>query len=620
MNHIRGFRKAIAIGGLSVVAFTRTAVALQQVAQPRLTPEGTFTGEPTVVTVTAQVAVDSALIPTSINLIARPSPNNSVVLGRMYDDGTHGDSLAGDGIFSLQILVSEPNRGILNLAATAAYRGRRSRVSSPSAEFQIGIRPSDTQLDVASQVPSDGQNFFELRRAQVGDEQAKRELLEALATEPGVHSFGTSLDGFYIWILFDGGLRGGIVVAPSGTKGAISYVGDSKNVALAPYFSTFQPFDETDNIVNDLGSSCVGAPFVYKNADGTVDAFRQMSGSGIVAISAHGAISGDGQVVVLTSEPVTLASRVEHFLDWTLYNRLENWGGVWAIRPSFVSAYCHFDHSIIYVSACNSAANSSLRDAFLRNGASTFYGYTKVVNSDYSYSTGTTLFDILSDQSQMPEDRTTQKAFDSVATKTDPNPPNAVFTMSGDPNVAIKGDLVNNGGFETGDLNGWSALGHGYTLAVAENPLSGTESARIGRWDQPYSFYGGFRGPSFPGLEPSGRDEIYQDVQLPNATTLTMSFDYDVVTYDGASYDWLDVTVENANTGEVLLRPVQQIGGIIQGSPSNWGLFYTTDWNHVSVDLSAYRGMNVRLRFSVQQDGYGDQCAAYVDDVSIKCH
>lgn len=620
MKHATNLR--ILLGLVLVVALiaANQTQAVQQIDTPKATPAGVFAGEPTAVLVTAQVAVDADLLPTSVNLVRKLPSGQSVVIGRMYDDGTHGDALVGDQTFTLATQLNEPNSGSVVIYATTAYRGQRNRVSSPVTSIIVGKRPTDAQLNVATDVPTQGQQFFASRRAQVGDDQARNELLAALGTELGVVSFGVSPDGFYIWIVFDGGLRGGIITAPLGTRADPTYVGASKSAVLASFFDRFFPWDETDNIAQSLGNTCGGSPTPYKNQQATVDAFKTISGSGVVSITAHGAINGDNEVVILTREPVTLASQVAHFLDWTLFARLENWGGVWALRPNFVRAYCSFPDSIVYVGSCNSSANQTMADAFRSKGAKTYFGYTKVVNSPFAFSTGTALFNVLCDSSKQPQDRTTQKAFDSIANKTDPADPHAVFTMSGDGNVALRSELVVNGRFETDDFTGWNTDGFGYTKVVSEAKSEGSYSARIGRWDQLYSFYGGLNGPSVPGVEPYGTDSIYQDVDLSDSTSLPFSFDYNVVTFDGAAYDWLDVTVTDANTGAFLAKPVSQVGGIIAGSIDNWGLYYTTGWKHVSTDLAAFKGRKVRLTFSVMQDGYGDQIAAYIDNVSVRCH
>jgi hypothetical protein len=64
---------------------------------------------------------------------------------------------------------------------------------------------------------------------------------------------------------------------------------------------------------------------------------------------------------------------------------------------------------------------------------------------------------------------------------------------------------------------------------------------------------------------------------------------------------------------------VTRVGGIIRGSTSNWGEYYTTGWRTITANLTPYIGRRIRVQFSVRQDGYGDQIAAYIDKVELKC-
>ena len=239
------------------------------------------------------------------------------------------------------------------------------------------------------------------------------------------------------------------------------------------------------------------------------------------------------------------------------------------------------------------------------------------------------MFGVLTDQTLATEDKTTGKALAKISSTlglTDPTGDNitgvhATLHMEGDANTYFNDNPVVNGNFETGDLTGWTPdTTFGYATASIDTSADGRYAARIGRWDQPYTFFGGLNGPSVPGAEPFGTDYLYQDVTLPSGlSSITLQFDYDVVTYDGARYDWFDALVVDPNTGGTLLTAVSHEGGIIAGSPSNWGLYYTTGWKHATLDLTAYAGHKVRLYYGVRQDGYGDQCAAYVDKVTIKC-
>jgi hypothetical protein len=186
------------------------------------------------------------------------------------------------------------------------------------------------------------------------------------------------------------------------------------------------------------------------------------------------------------------------------------------------------------------------------------------------------------------------------------------------------GPLINalqNGGFEYGDLTGWTIApsSPGYVAVSLDQTSEGSYAGRLGRWDQPYSNFGGFNGPSVPGVEPLGTDSMYQDFQLPPDGTARLTFDFNVETYDGAAYDWLDVFILDATTGATLAQPVTRVGGIIRGSTSNWGEYYTTGWRTITANLTPYIGRRIRVQFSVRQDGYGDQIAAYIDKVELKC-
>ena len=193
-------------------------LAVQQIDTPIATPRGVFSNEPANVIVTAQVAVDFNLLPTSVNLVRKTPSGQLLVLGRMYDDGTHGDALRGDQTFTIQFQLNEPNPGFVEVYSSSAYRGQRNRVISSVTKIIVSKRPNDEQLNAATNVPIQAKQKFELRRSQVGAELARSEILAELATEPQVASFGLSTDGFYIWIVFKGGLKGGISTAPPGTK------------------------------------------------------------------------------------------------------------------------------------------------------------------------------------------------------------------------------------------------------------------------------------------------------------------------------------------------------------------------------------------------------------------
>jgi Putative Ig domain/Kelch motif len=167
----------------------------------------------------------------------------------------------------------------------------------------------------------------------------------------------------------------------------------------------------------------------------------------------------------------------------------------------------------------------------------------------------------------------------------DPPGPDQMFTISG--GVAC-GTGVVNGGFETGDLTGWTV--DGVNNAPAADPgqtHQGAFSALLGNTGGP---------------EPTGDSALYQTVTVP-ASGGMLSFWTWKFTTDIIFFDWQDAYVED--TGGAILATI----------------FHTCDntqaWTKTTFDLTPYAGTAIRVRFLVHQDGFADDTAMYVDDVQI---
>src|SRR5437016_3941497 len=78
--------------------------AQSAVGTPTAMPPAIPIGTQTLVTVTASIP-DPSLIPDSVNLL-RINPNGvtPTILGSLHDDGKNGDLLAGDQLYTIQVL------------------------------------------------------------------------------------------------------------------------------------------------------------------------------------------------------------------------------------------------------------------------------------------------------------------------------------------------------------------------------------------------------------------------------------------------------------------------------------------------------------------------------------
>jgi hypothetical protein len=122
-----------------LLASPGAAWAAKGVSAARAVPAEIYTAEAAVVTVTAAVASDPDSPPVSINLMRVNERGKAVKsLGRLYDDGTHGDAVTGDGTHTGQFSFNEPNSVDIRLVVTVAHRGTLLRTRSQP--FTVAVR------------------------------------------------------------------------------------------------------------------------------------------------------------------------------------------------------------------------------------------------------------------------------------------------------------------------------------------------------------------------------------------------------------------------------------------------------------------------------------------------
>src|SRR5262245_61064239 len=162
--------------------------------------------------------------------------------------------------------------------------------------------------------------------------------------------------------------------------------------------------------------------------------------------------------------------------------------------------------------------------------------------------------------------------------------PGATHSTSVALTVTGTGGVVN-GGFEAGNLGGWSATG-AFTPVIATTPHTGAYSARLGSTSA-------FNGDS----------TLTQTVTVPSGSP-TLTFWYQPHCTDTITYDQIQMQVRS--TGGATLATVLNVC-------SNSGA-----WTQATYNLAPWAGQNVVLWFNDHDDNYPtDPTYFLLDDVSV---
>jgi N-acetylmuramoyl-L-alanine amidase len=159
--------------------------------------------------------------------------------------------------------------------------------------------------------------------------------------------------------------------------------------------------------------------------------------------------------------------------------------------------------------------------------------------------------------------------------------------FTGNPPLITCADVIVNGGFETGDLTGWTIS--------APNPLSGVVNTPVysGSWAMRV-------GAPDTSSVVTGYSSIQQAVTLPaNALTATLFFAR--YRYSGDANDLQYVAVVNGAGVTYLVS--EHVAD--------------PNWLASQFDLTPYIGQNIDVRFSVFNNGAGGSTGLLVDDVKL---
>ncbi|MGB9706564.1 MAG: signal peptidase I [Microgenomates group bacterium] len=185
--------------------------------------------------------------------------------------------------------------------------------------------------------------------------------------------------------------------------------------------------------------------------------------------------------------------------------------------------------------------------------------------------------------------------FADASTVVDTTPP--VTMLSTSDTMAVANELLYNGGFENGNLDGWIASSSGSDHQVTtEDKKTGVYSALIG-----------FKTAA-PSAEPAF-DSIKQNISLPSWITSTLSFWYRLMTSTNVSGGFFDA---------LILPPVGEPFKIAHDGWDDPEVFDTDlGWKNVTYQLNGLEGKDVGIEFKVTQPYKDYKTWVYLDDVKL---
>ncbi|MFH0731196.1 MAG: choice-of-anchor L domain-containing protein [Pseudomonadota bacterium] len=412
-------------------------------------------------------------------------------------------------------------------------------------------------------------------------------------------------------------------------------------VIAAQYFDWAEN-DDIPKMKTLLDNSCFDVNYTTYNASGagSVEDFKNLDDYGIVLISSHGdsfyngllSLWEDkfkwngpfGVVIIHSNMAVTTANKITYEDDLKKW-RLVLWGRAYGITPTFITKYSKdFPNSLIYMSICRGAWNSSMADAFISSGAGAYFGYSDYVAVPFCIQHGPPLL-----QGLFEPNKTIADVFVAGQKETDSDPAEFKFYGANDLSIAVIG--LQDGSFESGNISqAWTVAGDGRTI-TGLGYSSPTDVSHMGIISTGLGFT-------------TNSGSISQVICLPgNVSQLVFDWNFfseEFKEYCNSSYDDrfkvsitdLDTNSKTvvfetsvntlcANQGALVESPVDFDQGP-SGQPGDAsydpGVWYT-GWNvNQTVDISAYRGKSVKLEFFATDIGDSIyDTAILIDNIKI---
>lgn len=332
------------------------------------------------------------------------SGNVLTKLDSLFDDGTtaHNDIAAKDSAFNNSIPIGFDQPGTHYYAArafSASGAMRESNIISIKAEPEPSPSVIQAAIGVASMLWVKMVNDIALIHGAAV--LPIHDAVVSLTANPSaaIASSIVTTDHSIAWQSPDGieslldcnqviyqGKRGGgagaAVSSPSTLVTSRTSAPPHSALLISAAGVQFEPKDEAQS----AGALFTAAGWnITMGTASTID-FANLSSYGAIMVTAHGdSIPGIGPVIdtgAIANDTASLLDLVNH--RTILQNKSDL-----AITPNYILRYGgHMSGTIVYVGGCSSAADATLAQAFIHQGAAAFIGYSGSVNNAFAYTHG----------------------------------------------------------------------------------------------------------------------------------------------------------------------------------------------------------------------------------------
>ena len=142
------------IVALVILLVPRASLATPTVGAPVTEPAAVPVAQATELIVTSRITTDPSdppVISAGVNLLRVDASNKVIaILGQMLDNGTNGDAVAGDQVFTLRLTETESTPGELRLRVSAPFQRTVLRVLSSVTVVPIGVDQNGSPTPIST--------------------------------------------------------------------------------------------------------------------------------------------------------------------------------------------------------------------------------------------------------------------------------------------------------------------------------------------------------------------------------------------------------------------------------------------------------------------------------------